>query len=230
MSIPANSKNKSYSVFLVVLINLLAVVLIIAGLEFWAAKYAEPPRRHIVKSFQFNHTWKPNGKKVHDEWGWRNPDFSKPYTHQYNAQGWVENYDIEINKPDNVYRIFFIGDSHTEGTVPMDKSVASVVETHLNSVAEERGLDSRVEVINTGTSSYSPTIFYVLFRYVILDYSPDLIVVNLSMNDDFDDWKYRETLIVDDQGNPLAVPPRNIYESAYFEGKESVVRGLIELV
>lgn len=212
-----------HPLWLIVVFNLVAVVLIVAALEYLASIFIEPPRRHIVDSFRFNHTWRPNSEKLHTP-RWGNRKEWKSYTHRYNSQGWIEEYDIEISKPDNVYRIFFIGDSYTEGTVAMELSVPSEVETHFNQRAEEQGLDVRFEVINTGTSSYSPTIYYVLFRYAILEYSPDLIVVNLGMNDDYDDWKYRKTVIVDEEGNPVAVPPRDIYDSEYFEGRDSVVK------
>ena len=89
------------------------------------------------------------------------------------------------------------------------------MEQSLNDRVRDKALN--FEVINTGTTSYSPTLYYILCRYVLSDYDPDLIVVNVDMTDDFDDWKYLETLIRDDHGNPWAVPPRNIYKAEYFD-------------
>ena len=208
----------------VVAVNLLLIALIIAALEFVVSRFVDLPGRHIVYSYQLNHTWRPGGEKTFKFWRRRNPDFPEPYTHRYNSQGWIEAYDIQKEKPDDVYRVFYIGDSHTEGTAPMDQAVPSRVEIRLNELAREKGLDTTIEVVNTGTSSYSPTIYYILFRYFILDYDPDLIVVTVAMNDDFDDWKYAETLILDESGNPYAVPPRNLYTSGYFEARGEVVK------
>jgi lysophospholipase L1-like esterase len=104
----------------------------------------------------------------------------------------------------------------------MDQSVPSIVERYLNDRASGKALS--FEVVNTGTSSYSPTIFYVLVRYVLMDYSPDLIVVVVDMTDDFDDWKYSRTLIVDEEGNPWAVPARDPYSAAFVDTGERVVK------
>ena len=99
----------------------------------------------------------------------------------------------------------------------MDQNVPSLVEAELNKLSKEREANVHFEVINTGTMSYSPLILYVLLRRVVLDYSPDLVVVQVDMTDDFDDWKYHKTAIYDKKGDPWAIPPRDIYKSAYFD-------------
>ena len=88
------------------MINLIAVVAIIAALEYWASLHVKPPRRHIVDSFQFNHTWKPNGEKEHTFLSWRSKGEFSSYIHRYNSQGWLEYYDVVKDKPDGIYRIF----------------------------------------------------------------------------------------------------------------------------
>ena len=82
----------------------------------------------------------------------------------------------------------------------------------------------KIEVINAGTMSYSPILYYILIRYFITDYSPDLIVVNVDMTDSFDDWEYRRNLILDDAGNPWAVPPGSVYDRVYIETEYGVMR------
>ena len=99
--------------------------------------------------------------------------------------GMVRKLRRQKNKAPDTFRIFYLGDSFTEGTAPMDQSVPSRVEQTLNDLVQNSSLN--FEVINTGTTSYSPTIFYILARYVLTDYDPDLIVVNVDMTDDFDD-------------------------------------------
>jgi hypothetical protein len=109
-------------------------------------------------------------------------NYPRPYTLRFNAQSWVETDDVELEKPTGTCRIFYVGDSFTEGAVPMEQSVPSLVEKHLNET-----------------------------------YSPDLIVINVDMTDTFDDWEYRENLMLDDEGSPWAVPPGSVYDRVYIE-------------
>jgi len=203
-------------------VNVVVLVGLVAFCELASSFFADKLASNVANAYRLNHTWKPLGRQVHDEWIKSNPDFPEPYVHVYNRQGWIEDYDIEPAKDPNTYRIFYVGDSFVEGTAPMDQSVPSIVETYLNDRAS--GKNMSFEVVNTGTSSYSPTIFYVLVRYVLMDYSPDLIVVVVDMTDDFDDWKYSETLIVDEHGNPWAVPERDPYSAAFVDTGERVVK------
>jgi len=214
------SLTKKFS--LVVFFNLAAIILMLAALEFAASFFVSKPSDVIVGDLIVNHTWRPNARFIHDEWVANNPDFPEPYVHRTNRQGWLENYDVEVAKPANTYRIFYVGDSFTEGTAPMDQSVPSLVETRLNAIAENGRW--RYEVINTGTTSYSPTIYYLLVRYVLMKYSPDLIVVNVDMTDDFDDWKYSQTLVRDKSGDPLAAPPRDIYSAPFIDTETETIK------
>jgi hypothetical protein len=207
-------------VYIVVL--LLSTGLLLLLLEFGASFFVELPAASVVSDARLNHTWPPNELAKHHEWAADNPEFAEPYVHHYNAQGWVETYDVAPAKPPGTWRIFYVGDSFTEGCVPMDESVASRVEGHLNERLGGSGI--RFEVINTGTASYSPLLYYILIRYFIQPYSPDVIVVNVDMTDPYDDWKYRETLITDAEGNPVAVPPRDLYSSPYVDTLRGAVR------
>ncbi|MFO7870502.1 MAG: hypothetical protein R6V03_03615 [Kiritimatiellia bacterium] len=203
-------------------INIFVFVLLIAAAESICSLFAARPWDHVVPSWRLNHRWKPNSSSVHSEWAAGNPEFPEPYVHVYNAQGWLEKYDVRKKKPAGTFRIFYVGDSFTEGTVPMDASVPSLIEKRLES--EYAGDDVEFEVINTGTMSYSPAIYYVLVRYVLAEYSPDLIVVNVDMTDVFDDWKYSSTLVFDDRGDPVAVPPRDPYEASFIDTEEGAVK------
>jgi lysophospholipase L1-like esterase len=206
----------------VIQVNIVITLVIVITAETITSFFVERSGDHIERDYRINHRWTKNSTSTHKEWIGNNPDFQEPYVHKYNNQGWIEDYDIQKSKRPNTYRIFYLGDSFTEGTVPMDLSVPSVVENRLNKLGREKNLS--FEVINTGTSSYSPTIFYVLTRYVLMDYAPDLIVVNIDLTDDFDDWKYKQTLILDNDGNPWAVPPRDIYKAAYIDTIKGAVK------
>ncbi len=166
----------------------------------------------MYQSWRFNHVPKVNNSVVTNELVSLNLDFP-PFERNWNKQGWVETYDVEPNKPDTTYRIFYIGDSFVEGNVATDESLPSFVEQEL----EQRvpGRDLRFEVINAGVGSYSPVLYYIRLRYQIMDFDPDLVVVAVDMTDDFDDWKYRLTVIHDSDGNPVAAPPRDIFASEF---------------
>ena len=75
------------------------------------------------------------------------------------------------------------------------------VESHLRFVASDSGPE--IEVINSGTSGYSPVLYYLLLRHRLLEYDPDWIVVNIDMTAVLDNWKYSQILVLDDAGNPL---------------------------
>jgi hypothetical protein len=199
-----------------------ASVGILALLEAVASRLADLPGRALEMSWRVNHTWKPGGSSIHREWIDANPRFPEPYTHTYNRQGWIEAYDVEQKKPADTWRIFYVGDSFVEGTVPMHASLPSRVEQTLN--RHSPGGGPRFEVINTGTTSYSPLIHYVLIRYVLLKYEPDLIVVVVDMTDDYDDWKYAATAIFDEAGDPWAVPPRDLYAAPFLDTRSGPVK------
>lgn len=197
--------------------NLLFLLLLIALMEWVSSRYVDKPSPSLVTDYRLNHVWPANDTSVHHEWIPYNPDFPEPYVHYYNQQGWLEKYDVSRQKPAGTYRIFYVGDSFTEGTVPMDQSVPSLVEQKLNQLKADPSL--KIEVINTGVSSYSPTLYYILVRYKLLEYDPDLVVVNIDMTDEFDDWKYAMTTLYDEEGNPRAVPMRNL-ESSFIDTED----------
>ena len=122
-----------------------------------------------------------------------------------NSQSWVENYDVNIKKPKNTYRIFYVGDSNVQGVVPWGKQMPSLVEKRLNKYYDHR--DIKIEVINTGTASYSPLIYFLLIKEKILSYSPDLVIICVDMTDVENDQLYRTRTIHDPDGNPVSVLP-----------------------
>ncbi len=202
-------------------VNVGLTIVLLLALELAASLVVSLPRAHMQYSWRLNHHFRPGWSRVEDIWVADNPDFPEPYVHAYNAQGWLEPYDIRRDKPEGTYRVFYLGDSFTAGTVAMDGSVPSLVERALN----ERGDPGlTVEVINTGTESYSPIIHYVLVRYVLMEYDPDLIIMNVDMTDDLDDWKYQQTAEYDDEGNPLAIPPRDLESSNFIDTGQGLVR------
>lgn len=152
----------------------------------------------VVADEVLNHVWIPSQVRVID----RYERVGIPeYTRTVNGQGFSMTREVSRPKADGVYRIAYIGDSFTEGTCSELDSVPAIVERSLR----VPGFES-VEVINAGTPSYAPTLYYLLLKTKLLGYRPDLLVVNVDMTDVFDDSLYSATLRTDSDGDPIACP------------------------
>jgi hypothetical protein len=194
-----------------VALNLVVLGAVVLGLEVFGSFHAAKPTESFVASVRLDHTWPANGARYVWSWAAKNPEFGGPFWRRTNSQGWLHDTDVASKKPPGTYRVFYVGDSFTEGCVPAEDTVPVRVERYL----DEAGLHP--EVVNTGVWGYSPLIEYVLIRYVLAAYEPDLIVLNVDMTDDFDDWKYAQSAIYDADGLPWAVPPRDLSKSPFTE-------------
>jgi hypothetical protein len=87
----------------------------------------------------------------------------------------------------------------------MEQSVPRRVEAALRPYFLQKNM--AVEVVNTGTASYAPSLYYLVLKD-ILPYEPDLIVINVDLTDVFDDWIYRSTARFDASGDLVAVAPK----------------------
>ena len=65
------------------------------------------------------------------------------------------------------------------------------------------------EIINTGTSSYSTLIYYLLIKNYLIEYQPDMIFLNIDMTDIPNDSFYRNFLIKNSEGEILAITPQD---------------------
>jgi lysophospholipase L1-like esterase len=164
-----------------------------------------------------NHVWIPNQVRIVR-------DFEKagvpPYTRKVNGQGFIMEREVSQQKANGVYRVAYVGDSFTEGTCPEGDSVPAQVQQSLHVSGYER-----VEVINAGTASYAPTLYYLLLKTKLLSYHPDLLVVNVDMTDVFDDALYSATLRSDANGDPVACLPGHPLRNTH----RRTERGLEEL-
>ena len=160
-----------------------------------AARLRAPKLSAVVSHPILNHCWRPNFTRHISHWEHLGV---KPYVHHYNTQSWIDEDDIAREKPADTLRIFYLGDSFIEGSCPMDRNLPSLVEAALNRKFVSRGLTA--QVINTGTTSYGPIQYYLLLKTSLLDYDPDLVVINLDMSDVYDDFLYRRTAVYDDNG------------------------------
>ena len=146
-----------------------------------------------------NHVWIPGQTRIVR-------DFEKagipPFTRKVNSQGFIMEREVSQQKAERSYRIAYLGDSFIEGTCPEADSVPAIVERSFRVPGYET-----VDVLNAGTASYAPTLYYLLLKTKVLTYRPDLVVVNVDMTDVFDDSLYSATLRTDTQGDPVACPP-----------------------
>jgi hypothetical protein len=99
------------------------------------------------------------------------------------------------------HRIAFLGDSYTEGCgVELDSAYVKQVERKLNALS-----DSRYFCMNFGVSSYSPIIEYLQLVTKVLEYHPDLVILNYNMTDVVDDSVYASVASFSSTGLPIAV-------------------------
>jgi hypothetical protein len=104
----------------------------------------------------------------------------------------------------------------------MEQSVPRRVESALRPYFAQKNL--ALEVVNTGTSSYSPSLYYLVLKE-ILPYDPDLIVVDVDLTDVFDDSLYHTTAQFDAEGDLIAVPPEGPLTNKFIRN----AKGLREL-
>jgi lysophospholipase L1-like esterase len=177
---PSRARTALLATLAVALLALAGLFLAELGLRLY--QWIERDTRTIVSSDLLHHRLRPNLDVVD-----RRAD--RPHRLVTNAQSFVEDREIPAAKPQGVFRIFYVGDSNVQGLVDFPDKMARRVEAELNR-APPPGV-TRFEVVNTGTSSYSPYLYFALIKHVILGLSPDLIVVNVDMTDCANDSLYR---------------------------------------
>jgi len=110
----------------------------------------------------------------------------------------LRDYEYNAIKPDNTFRILMLGDSFTEGYgVEINETFSKILEKNLNFSFKQN-----IEVINAGITGYSPMIDYLYLQNKGLELEPDLVILNYSMTDFYDDWKYKDKLMVDKDKAP----------------------------
>jgi len=133
-----------------------------------------------------------------------NPYITDPYTGfslRPGAEGWWRGEGvtyIKINsdglrdrehsktKPPNTLRIAVLGDSFTEAfDVEMQEAWWAVMEQRLQGCDALRG--KKVEVINFGVAGYSTARELMTLRHRVWQYSPDVVVLNMTLINDIKD-------------------------------------------
>lgn len=126
------------------------------------------------------------------------PEFSVEY--RVNNLG-LRGENFSEMKPENEYRILFLGDSFIEG-IGVDQAETISQKTE-DKIKELNG--KKIRAINAGVSAYSPILEYLYLKYRGIKLSPDLVAVNLFMNDFNDDRSYLQKTHYDDNGEIAGV-------------------------
>ena len=110
-----------------------------------------------------------------------------------NSLGLRDN-EYSLEKPKGIFRILMLGDSFVEGYgVHSDATFSKILERKLNSNGE------KIEVINAGVTGYSPILEYLYLKNYGLALSPDLVVMNFSMTDFYDELAFKNKLLISEE-------------------------------
>ena len=126
------------------------------------------------------------------------PDTSRGYALKAGMEGWYRKEGeafVRINsdglrdrehakeKPPGTLRVAVVGDSYAEAfQVAQEKAFWSVMERRLQDCPALRG--RRVEVINFGVSGYGTAQELITLRERVWDYSPDVVLLAVTTNND----------------------------------------------
>lgn len=153
----------------------------------------------------FHHGFVPNSSGVFksDEW---NVGYS------IDSLGFRDR-EYNITKPAGVFRILMLGDSYTEGHgVRSEDSFSKQLEAMLNAGNKSA---VRYEVVDTGVSSYSPILEYLVLKYKGLALQPDIVILNYDWSDPNDDYLYSR-LATFNGSDVIAVKPAAEKPKSFF--------------
>ncbi len=128
--------------------------------------------------------WEP-----HPDYGWRHPPARRGLwydkhgefktTVRINSKG-LRDVEHTYEKPRGVFRILILGDSYMEALqVELEETFARLLEERLN-----QQTTTRVEVINSGVSSYGTDNELLYFRHEGYKYQPDLVLLAFTTCND----------------------------------------------
>jgi lysophospholipase L1-like esterase len=125
--------------------------------------------------------------QLHPQLGWQwTPGYDTietyygvDYRMKISSQG-LRDKEITIPKPPDTYRIIAVGDSITEGP---GAELGETFVKQLESLLQIQNPTREIEVINAGVGDYGTEQEYIWLREYGLAYEPDLIIVNVYLND-----------------------------------------------
>ncbi|MCG5058678.1 MAG: SGNH/GDSL hydrolase family protein [Limnoraphis sp. WC205] len=101
---------------------------------------------------------------------------------QMNSSG-MRDKERSVNKPENTYRIAFLGDSFVEAIhVPLEYTAAAIMEQKLAECSALKG--KNVEVLNFGVQGYGTAQELMTLRHHVWQFSPDLVLLGFYPGND----------------------------------------------
>jgi hypothetical protein len=101
-------------------------------------------------------------------------------------------------------KILLLGDSWIEG--------GGIGQGFAEFVGSRMPKDVQFELINGGTTSFSPSLMLLQGEYLIAEHQPDLVLVNIDETDLMDETvRYRQTSVFGTNGQLLAVVPDGVH-------------------
>lgn len=184
-------------VVLLVLLGIVTLVMYGAGLSklenFYQTDYYQPDSLAVfVHQPNYTHTF---------DWA-EHP--KGEITFQTNNLGFRNNNDVNSAKEKNEVRILITGDSHTDGVVYNEESMAAVLQQRLNEYAGEMDADSTYLVLNGGHGFYSFKNYHGLLEKY-LDLGLDHFIIVVFTGNDF-----RETLLYEEESKKFGHVMQNM--------------------
>ncbi len=142
----------------------------------------------------------------------RTPELRVSYEHHHNVlhipQVQRASLGSGCNGPGKRFKILFMGDSWMELVDGIPKGAAE-------SLLENATDDLCIDIVNGGTTSFSPSLMLVKGESLIREHSPDFVVVNIDETDLMDEYlRYRKTTLRDWAGRIERVVP-NVADLAF---------------
>jgi hypothetical protein len=96
--------------------------------------------------------------------------------------------EVELGKPDGVFRILVLGDSFAIGAnVEQDQAFPQLLEKQL-AEGISAGITSRIEVVNAAVGGWAPYHYARYFEHYGIEYQPDLVLVAFFVGNDTYAW------------------------------------------
>lgn len=161
------------------LYGVVTAAVILTTIEFGLRLFTQQIAAVAIPSDEIYNHIQGGGLQYHEElgWEWASPPIDALQLNEYGFRYG----DISVDKPPNTFRAFTIGDSQTHGAgVIGSLSYTGLAETRLRLRAPP-GL--RVELVNAACNGYSSLQALRLIRVRLLEFDPDLVVIDCMARD-----------------------------------------------
>lgn len=117
---------------------------------------------------------------------------------QTNNIGLRNDGSTEVKKDKNLFRVIITGDSHIDGVLKNNESIAFVLEDGLNKINPEQ----KYEVLNAGNGYFGPQNYLGVYQKFV-HFNPDLFIVTIYTGNDFLD-----AIRIEAENGRLNIPER----------------------